>query len=145
LTFESVAAQGERTDEQSNSHYRSDGRRERFLRVAFLLLSSLWRLNFSSPRKLEVEARMSRSLVCLLCALVLFLRSTETVNSSRLDISIYYESYCRYSREFFEQQLRPIYSEIRADVNLKFVPFGLAEVSKSKSNHETGAQKSDAV
>jgi Gamma interferon inducible lysosomal thiol reductase (GILT) len=70
--------------------------------------------------------------LCLLCVLVLLFGSvkTESVKSPGLNISIYYESHCKYSRKFFQQQLRPIYSKIRSHVNLRFVPFGVAEVRK---------------
>lgn len=49
---------------------------------------------------------------------------------ARLNISIYYESKCNFSRQFIQEKLKPIYNKIKSDVNIKYVPFGVSEVSE---------------
>ena len=48
--------------------------------------------------------------------------------SSRLNMTIYIESLCKFSKEFIQQQLKPIYDEIKEKINIKFVTFALMEV-----------------
>jgi hypothetical protein len=48
--------------------------------------------------------------------------------SSRLNMTVYIESLCKFSKEFIQQQLNPIYDEIKEKINIKFVTFALMEV-----------------
>jgi len=48
--------------------------------------------------------------------------------SSRLNMTVYIESLCKFSKEFIQNQLRPIYDEIKEKINIKFVTFALMEV-----------------
>ena len=55
--------------------------------------------------------------------------SNFTMNeTSRLNMTIYIESLCKFSKEFIQNQLRPIYDEIKEKINIKFVTFALMEV-----------------
>ncbi|KAL7014674.1 hypothetical protein ACKWTF_016054 [Chironomus riparius] len=47
--------------------------------------------------------------------------------ASRLNMTIYIESLCKFSKEFIQQQLKPIYDEIKEKINIKFVTFALME------------------
>ncbi|XP_070495137.1 GILT-like protein 2 [Chironomus tepperi] len=49
--------------------------------------------------------------------------------SSRLNMTVYIESLCKFSKEFVQNQLRPIYDEIKEQINIKFVSFALMEDS----------------
>lgn len=67
---------------------------------------------------------------CIIFLLIHFISSEDDMrNSSVLEMTIYFESYCRFSKQFMQQQLKPIYDDIKHNVTLKFVPFGFAEVS----------------
>jgi len=51
------------------------------------------------------------------------------LNDTKLNITVYFESYCKLSRKFMQQQLKPVYADIKDQVNFKFIPWGAAEVS----------------
>lgn len=56
-----------------------------------------------------------------------FVFSDETQNQ-KMNVSIYIEGHCKFSRKFIDEQLKPVYDNIKSIVNFKYVPFGAAEV-----------------
>lgn len=48
--------------------------------------------------------------------------------NAKLNMTIYIESLCKFSKIFIHKQLRPIYDDIKDQVNVKFVTFALSEV-----------------
>lgn len=57
--------------------------------------------------------------------------STDVNNSQNLNVklTIYYESLCSDSKKFITTKLAPIYPHIKEFVDLKFKPFGKANVN----------------
>lgn len=64
----------------------------------------------------------------------LFFSLTFSVFAQKLNITIYFESYCKYSRQFIQEQLKPVYENIRGKTEINYVPFGAAEVRDFSSN-----------
>lgn len=68
--------------------------------------------------------------IVILVALTSFSHSFDAAESKTLNISIYIESYCKYSRKFVQEQLLPVFDIIEPNVNINYVPFGAAEVMR---------------
>ena len=67
---------------------------------------------------------------CSFFSLHVFVFSFE-IDNKKDNVTIYIESYCKYSREFIEEQFKPVFSEIISEVNVNYVPFGAAEVFRN--------------
>lgn len=50
--------------------------------------------------------------------------AAQIISGEKLKVTIYYESECRYSKEFFQMQIAPSYQFFRDKVVFVFVPFG---------------------
>lgn len=74
-------------------------------------------LDFSSM-KIEILILMGPQVVFIL------LISSVLSENPKLNVDIYFESECKYSKIFFQQQVKPVYELIKESVRLTFIPFG---------------------
>ena len=66
---------------------------------------------------------------CLLFALfgILLINSNLTA-ANAVTVSVYYESFCPYCKEFFKEQLIPVYSLYKNKINIELIPSGNTNV-----------------
>lgn len=57
------------------------------------------------------------------------IKEIQVDESSRLNMTVFIESKCKFSKKFIQEQLQPIYDEIKDKINIKFVTFALSEVN----------------
>ena len=62
--------------------------------------------------------------------ILLFVTSCVFAKNERVNITVYYESYCSDSARFFTRQLKRAYIEVKNITSFKLIPFGKATVSK---------------
>lgn len=53
---------------------------------------------------------------------------TDVLDKKRVEVAVYYESFCPDSKRFFLKQLLPTYRDVGSIMNLTLVPFGHARI-----------------
>lgn len=93
----------------------------------FLFLLARFKLVASKASNMK---NASLALLLQFFALLSLASAFNSTDFSKLNVSIYLESYCQFSRQFMQKQLKPAYGKIKSLVNIKFIPFGGSEVGK---------------
>lgn len=56
--------------------------------------------------------------------LAIFVILVSVSRADKLKIAVYYETECPYSKQFFEQQVGPVYNDFKEQIDIKYIPFG---------------------